>query len=362
MDIGVRVRVIHLRRPSGQDKARAREGDLQGCLEAQPEPLPLGREAALEAHLERDRPDRLDGQADRLPVDRPAVPADHLQGLGESRLIDLVKGHRRVGEGLVLDGSDRIPPDGRDAAPSEHGPQDAAGAGRVAVGVLAAPRRDLERPAEIAPAVEQADDDIGPVDPGVDIARPEDEVRTADVLGPLALDLKPGLLPVGRIRPKAGDDVPDAPGEARLRGQDLQGLLDDPLDVGADEGQAVHGRDIDPAVPAVAVVHDVADPVRDLRRRVDHARAHQPREIGLDLEIDVVGMGRVQPVAGLRRHQTAKDVVPGGLVGVPQRIAGVSKGPGVAGRGRVDALAGHDIDEGQVHVDVIVEPRRGLEQ
>ena len=83
---------------------------------------------------------------------------------------------------------------------------------------------------------------------------------------------------------------------ALLRDQ-LDRALDDALDVVLDERQRVHGGDEHSAVPAVAMVHDVPDPVADLGRRIDHARRHESGEVGFDLEIDVVGGGIVEPVA-----------------------------------------------------------------
>lgn len=148
----------------------------------------------------------------------------------------------------------------------------------------------------------------------------------------------------------------DAAAVGAARGQSLQRLGDNVLDVVAHECQSVHRRHIYSAVPSVAVVHYVSRAVAYLRGGVGHGGRHETREVGLDLEVDVVGVGIVTPVARCRGHHAVEYVVACRLVGVPQRVTGVGKGRGHRVGGGVDAQAVDHRNEGQVHVYVVVDP------
>ena len=151
------------------------------------------------------------------------------------------------------------------------------------------------------------------------------------------------------------DDVLHAAAEPAARGNRLQCFADDVVDVVADEGQRVHGSHEDPAIPSVAVVHDVACTVGYLGGGIRHAGRDEPCEVGLYLIVDVVGMRVVGPVARLRRHDAVEDVVAGCLVGMPQRVAGVGEGHGHRVGRCIETQTGHDLEECEVHIQVVIE-------
>ena len=167
--------------------------------------------------------------------------------------------------------------------------------------------------------------------------------------------LEPAALPVVRVLFPEAEYVVDAGAELGPFRNGLDGLADHGRDVVTDIGQRIHRRREDAAVPAVTVVHDVADPVGDGGRRVGHAGGQHPDKVRLDLEIDVVGVGIVLPVAGGRCRNPVQDVVAGCLVGVPEFIGRVREGVGKVLHRGVDPLLGHHLQEGQVHIDIVVE-------
>ena len=71
-----------------------------------------------------------------------------------------------------------------------------------------------------------------------------------------------------------------------------------------------------------------ADAVTNLIRGLRESRAHDSDEIGLNLKIDVVGMRIVHPVARFGRHDPVEDIIPRGLVGMPELIIVPGKGNG----------------------------------
>ncbi len=140
-------------------------------------------------------------------------------------------------------------------------------------------------------------------------------------------------------------------------GDGPQGLHDNGWNVVADIGQAVHGANIHAAVPSVAVIHDVAYPVAQRRCLVHLAGIQHPNEIGLNLEVDVVGMRVVFPVSAFRSAASAQNIVAGGLVGVPKLVVGTGKGVGIGLHRSVQSLFQHGFHEGEVHVNVVVKAR-----
>ena len=56
-----------------------------------------------------------------------------------------------------------------------------------------------------------------------------------------------------------------------------------------------------------------------------HAGRHKAHKIGLNLEVQVVGVGVVEPVAAFRGHDALTDVVSAGLISVSKVIGGVCK-------------------------------------
>ena len=157
------------------------------------------------------------------------------------------------------------------------------------------------------------------------------------------------------------DDPRDRLVEAGADGNRLEPFRHDVVDVIGDESERVHRRDVDATIPAVAGVHDVADAIRDVSCRVRHAGRHEPDEVGFDLEVDIVRVRVVAPLAGLRRLHAFQNVVSRHLVGVPQLISRVGKSLGKPLRRRVHAVLLDDVDEGEVDVDVVVQSRRLLE-
>ena len=126
----------------------------------------------------------------------------------------------------------------------------------------------------------------------------------------------------------------------------LEALGDYVLHVAAYECHGIHCRHVYAAVPAVAVVHDVSSAVAYLGRRLRHGGGHESGEVGLDLEIYVVCMGVVEPMARRGRHNAVEDVVPCRLVGMPQGVAGIGEGRSHGVCRRVYAETVYYLDKG----------------
>ena len=127
------------------------------------------------------------------------------------------------------------------------------------------------------------------------------------------------------------------------------------MDVVIYECRSIKCRHVDAAVPPVAVAHDMSYLVADLRSRIDHTRSHQSREIGLDLEIDVVGMRVVFPMAARGSGNPVENVVACRLIGVPQFIARIGEGIGQGIHRHVEIVFVKDLDKRKVHVNIVVE-------
>ena len=104
----------------------------------------------------------------------------------------------------------------------------------------------------------------------------------------------------------------------------------------------------------------MTDAVADLRGRVGHAGRHQPGEIGLDLIVDIVGMGVVEPMPGIL--DALDNVVACDLVCMPQLIIGMGEGRGKRIDRSLEPFAFEHLDECKIHVDVVVNPRALLHQ
>ena len=151
-----------------------------------------------------------------IALHAPAGVLDQRQGALFGARHDGVEREVRVGELLVGQRRNAALPLLRNGVVAEHHAQDAAGAGGVAVGILAGARRDLQRLAEIAPAVEQAQRDVGAVQLGVDVERLEGAARAGVAFVPLLLKQVPHLLPVLRILLVPGEQVGDQDGVGAL--------------------------------------------------------------------------------------------------------------------------------------------------
>ena len=135
----------------------------------------------------------------------------------------------------------------------------------------------------------------------------------------------------------------------------FQGFGDDIFDVVRDERQRIHGRHVDAAVPAVAVGHDVADAVAHFGGRIGHTGRHESREVGFDLEIEVVGVRIILPVPAFGCFHSVENIVTRRLIGMPQLVGGIGEGTGHRVDGHVESVLVVNLDEGQIHVDVVVQ-------
>ena len=121
------------------------------------------------------------------------------------------------------------------------------------------------------------------------------------------------------------------------------------------EGAAVKACHEGTAVESVARVHYVAYLVGDAQSLGHHCGGHQADEVGLDLEIKVVGMGVIEPVARLGGHDAVADVVAAGLVGVGQMVVGEGKCLGKLLLRAVESETLEGLHESAVVVDVVEE-------
>ena len=77
-------------------------------------------------------------------------------------------------------------------------------------------------------------------------------------------------------------------------------------------------------------------------------------EISLDLEIDIVGVGIILPVARFRRLDAVEQVVAGCLVGMPQRISCMREGVCEGVHRGIQSQAVENLHEGGIHVYVVI--------
>ncbi len=323
--------------------------------------VPILRIVVLESLLIAHGLRLLDLDGDVVAVHGAAISSDHLKGLAEGIFSGLVEGDVGIDERNVHNLLARVPPIFRNILVPHHHTEDSGGGGRVAVGVLAAARGDVNGAVEVLVAVEKADEDVAAVDDGVDVELAVNPVRAADVVAVMFVEQSPGDVPVLRVLLVPFDDVGHRLVVVALCRDCLEGLVDDEADVVADECEREHRRDVNSTVPAVTVVHHVADAVRIVGCCVDHARCHQTGVVGLDLEVDVVGVRVVVPVAGLRRHHAVEDVVATELVGVPKRVRGVGECIGERLDWSVKAFLLEHFHESEVHVHVVEQARKLVE-
>jgi hypothetical protein len=293
------------------------EGEFHFVFDHAADCPPLGRKMAFKSDLGPDGPGALDGDSDLGVADPPPVPTHVFQGMFEGQVGGVVERYRGIGKGLCRNPLQAFCPCSRNIFISEHRPQNSARRGRVAVRIVAATGADGQGLAEIPFAEEEPEENPGGVDFGVDVEARKDALGAAAVFRPELLDPAPRLFPVGRIFAVPADDVPHGSGESRFRGNRFQGFGGDELDVVRDEGQSIHGRDVDAAIPAVAVGHDMPDLVADFGGGVRNSGRHQSGEIRFDLKVDVVGVRILEPMAGFGRKKTVEDIIAGHLVGVP---------------------------------------------
>ncbi len=149
---------------------------------------PLYRRAVVVPNLELGRFRFLGLHHNPVAFHSPAGALNQSQGTLLGAVDNRAKGEVGIAELLVGNRRNPALPDVGDLLIPEHHAEDAGGAGRIAVGVLPGPGRDLDRFAEVAVAEQQPEHDVGSVQLGVDVERPQRAVRTRVTLVPLVLD------------------------------------------------------------------------------------------------------------------------------------------------------------------------------
>ena len=99
----------------------------------------------------------------------------------------------------------------------------------------------------------------------------------------------------------------------------------------------------------------MADAVAHFGGRIGHTGRHESREVGFDLEIEVVGVRIVLPVPAFGRFHSVENIVTRRLIGMPQLVGGIGEGTGHRVDGHVESVLVVNLDEGQIHVDVVVQ-------
>ena len=239
---------------------------------------------------------------------------------------------------------------------AEHDAENARGARGVAVGVLARPRRHVERPVEVALAVQQAERDERAVEPRVDVEIVQRAIRARIVAIPLLGEARPGLLPVGLGRGPV-EQVADDAAVAAVGRNRLEADLDDPARIALEERGRVHPAEEHAAVQAVSVVHDAPDAIGNAVGLLRQAGRHQADEIRLDLEVDVVGVRVVLRVPRPGRLDAAVEQVPRGGVGVPQLVLRVLEHLAELLGGRVEADFVEHLGKRHLDVEVVLPDR-----
>ena len=171
---------------------------------------------------------------------------------------------------------------------------------------------------------------------------------------PFFLDFEPGLFPIVGILLVETEHIGDALVEFAFCRDGFQGFVHDEFYIVRNEGQRIHGGDVDASVIAVPVVHDVSDLIAHADCRIDHARGHQPGEVGFDLKVDVVCMEIILPVARFRRLDAVEQVVAGCLVGMPQRISCMREGVCEGVHRGIQSQAVENLHESGIHVYVVI--------
>jgi len=283
----------------------------------------------------------------------PAVSLDdrlgHLTARGDERLRRILAAE----ELAVRDARQALEDSRIQTVIALHASDDARGVGRRRVGILAAADADVHRGHQVAPAVDQGDDDVSPMEPGVDVVGIAG--HAIDVIVVLPFDLVPDRQPVVRILSAPQEGVVDALVVLRLR-RDAGQAGPDYLHhvVALEERVGVHARDEHAPVNAVAVVHDVAEKVAKPVGLLRQAGADDAEQISLHLEIDVVAVAVVRRGSRQRRHDALADVLAPVKVGVPQGIRSVGKhAPGLLGS-HIQAIFLQGGQEGEFRVNVVL--------
>ena len=171
-----------------------------------------------------------------------------------------------------------------------------------------AAHRDVHCLPEVAFAIQQSQIDAGPVRAHVQ----------SEVLAPLGEDDFPPGLPVVWVAVIGGDHVANHLVVSALGRDDLHAVLDQLARVALEERLAVHRPNRHAAVDAVAVVHQVADPVTEGVAGLWQSWREQPEQVRFDLEVDGVPQRRVVWMTGHGRPDLLLEVQVGRLCSAPQ--------------------------------------------
>jgi hypothetical protein len=263
-----------------------------------------------------------------------------------------------VGEVPVRDVRDAAGQLGAQGVVAAHAPQHTERVRGIAVGVLATARGDLHAPERVPPAVKQPHGDVRAVELRVDVER---ITRQAiDVVLPFRLDLAPGGQPVFGVLPVPAQDIRDALMVLRSGRDAGQPLPQDALDVAVLEiGGGVHSGDKHAAVHPVAVVHDVAEDVAQPIGLARQAGTDDTEQVGLDLEINVVGVAVVPRVSRPGGHDSAADVRAPRAVGVPELVLGARERRAGLLRAEIEPVGLQSLQERHLDVAVVLVNRVG---
>ncbi len=288
--------------------------------------LLCNRPVAIEALLQAHCLSFLGLYGNRRAVCAASPKLDYLESLLETHLAGAVQGDIRVLEVNILHFVDRSLPVFRNLVEAQHGAEDAACGCRVAVGIVAATGGNVDGTVEIAVAIEQADYYIGTVDDSIYIESGIESAGAADVVAILLISQCPGDVPVVRILLPPLDHICHTFVVFTLGRNGLEGFLDDKGDIVGDESEGIHGSHIHSAVPSIAVVHDMADLVGIFNGAVHHTRGHYTGVVCLDLEVDIICVGIVLPMAGFGGHDALENVIASLKIGMPERISCIGEG------------------------------------
>ncbi len=141
--------------------------------------------------------------------------------------------------------------------------------------------------------------------------------------------------------------------ETLLRNR-LKRLLDNKLHIIAHESKGIHVGYIDTSIPSVAIIHYVSYLIGNIRSGDRHARTHESGEIRFYLEINVVGMRVIAPMARFRGHYTLKYIITCSLICMPERITGVGKCCGERIHRSIKAKTVEYVNKRKIHIHIVV--------
>ncbi len=153
---------------------------------------------------------------------------------------------------------------------------------------------------------------------------------------------------------RPGQDVTNRLGVSARGGDGREAALHDAPRVRLEERRGVHAAEEHSAVEAVSPVHHPPHAIRVLVRLAGKAGRHETDEVGLDLEVDVVG---VEVVPGVARPRSLDSAVQGAAcagIRVPELVPGGLEHLAVLLRGRIEADGVHDLGEGHLDVEVVL--------